>query len=308
MTATLLLPLVVLALVQGNGQIVGWAVIAFCIQAMAVSLPIMITHQIQYWLLYMVSPIRVGASFLFGLFPVAPLAAVVVSWVFAFPYGLGALAVDAGVLWVDRRAREVQRGERARRGGGPSAEMPELRLQERLRALRLVVGGGSLILAAIIVNLSRPAPLVLATAMLAAWAAGWLRLDALLLCWLRRSPLVACHTSTQECRATYTGRFALAAPATLVRETIAPERSASTASRAVLALLAQGSLGPAVRQVTSVLPTEQTHALLLHLSLQDGGAEAIRYLRPLLSRSLQYASACYVALSTEAAAPADLQR
>jgi hypothetical protein len=124
-TAALLLPLVVLALAQGNGQIVGWAVIAFCIQAMAVSLPIMITYQIQYWLLYMVSPIRVGASFLFGLFPVAPLLAVVVSWVFTFPYGVGRwrwTRVCSG--WTGARgaaSREGAPGRRTFRGDAGTA-------------------------------------------------------------------------------------------------------------------------------------------------------------------------------------------
>jgi hypothetical protein len=305
--AALLLPLIVLAIAEDNTQIVGLALIALCIRAMAVSVPIMVTHQIQYWLLYMVSPVIVAASFLLGLYPVTPLAAAV-SWLLAFLFGLGAMGVDAGVLWVDRRAQEARRAGRSRRAGGPSAEMPELRLQERLRTLRLAVGGGSLILATIVLNLSRPVPLFLVATTFAAWAAGWLRLDALVLCWLRRAPLVACEDGPQECRATYTGRFTLFAPAALIRETIAPEPSPSTASRALLALLQQGSLGPTVRQVAALLPTEQAHALLLHLSLRDGGAEAIRYLRPVLSRSLQYAAACYVALAVEAAAPTDLQR
>jgi hypothetical protein len=83
--------------------------------------------------------------------------------------------------------------------------------------------------------------------------------------------------------------------------------SVAEASATLLALLREGSLGLSARAACGQLPAPHLHALLLHLSLQEGGAEALRFLQPGLPPSLQAIGGRYANLAAEAAKPLDLQ-
>jgi hypothetical protein len=137
---------------------------------------------------------------------------------------------------------------------------------------------------------------------------GCLHLDVSLLAWLWRPSLVRFDRQRGQWRATFAGRSALFVPSELIRRVLQSSLSTSDKGAALLALLQQGYVGPAVRRASKALSLEQAHRLILHLSLQEGGATVVRYLEPALSQSLHSTLACYAALATEAAKPLDLQR
>ena len=180
-----------------------------------------------------------------------------------------------------------------------------LRWQNRARVVRLTAAASCGFLAIASLPLFRPvglgaaAPLALLVAALAC-----LRFEAALLCRVGQ-PLVAFEG--QSARATYAGRWALFAPATSLLPLMINEQCAARASVALMTLLREGSLGPAVRGASSRLTLGQAQRLSLSLSLQPGGAGAIRYLLPALPVPIQPIASTYARLTEEAARPPDLQ-
>jgi hypothetical protein len=72
-----------------------------------------------------------------------------------------------------------------------------------------------------------------------------------------------------------------------MRAIFASEVPTMAQSAAILTLLKQSGLGPTVRRTCRQLSVTHQHQLLLALSLQDGGADAIHYLQPALDGSLK---------------------
>lgn len=311
---------------------VAHAVLAFVPVMVAIGVVVMMTGHAEFWLLYLCSPPMLLIALLCGLGPVTPVGWLL-GWGVGTPLFLSALLLDACAVWVHNRTRDAQHKQSRRRAGGPVAEMPALALWGRVRSIRLVTAASCVLLATAVILLFQHDQMAYAGSFaLLMGAAGCLRLDVALLGWIRESPLVAYDEQRHGWRTTYIGRSALFVPLGLVCQVMAPDLSALRpacvehslsralsrgrtaqgtavdASAALLALLGQSSLGPVVRSAVAHLSLEQAHWLVLDLSLQEGGAAAIRYLRPALSQSLRLTVERYAALADEAAKPLDLQR
>lgn len=146
------------------------------------------------------------------------------------------------------------------------------------------------------------------------FTAGVWRLDATLACLLGLSPLVAYNPATGKWRATYSGRFALFVPMFRLRQVILTDpqtnlpRSDKEANAAILALFREGTLAPALRKLLSNLEPAKINAILLHLSLQAGGATVLDDLQSALPAPQRTIATQYAALASEAAKPTDLQQ
>lgn len=146
------------------------------------------------------------------------------------------------------------------------------------------------------------------------FTAGVLRLDATLACLLGLSPLVAYNPATGKWRATYSGRFALFVPMFRLRQVILTDgqanvsRSDKEASAAILALFREGTLAPTLCKFVATLEPAKINAILLHLSLQTGGATVLNDLQSGLPAPQRAIAEQYAALASEAAKPTDLQQ
>jgi len=285
---------------------------------MSCGFPIMTLGQAQFWFLYAYSPLLIGIAFLCGL-----------GVHFGFwrwwglqvgiPFYLGKLITDVSVVWVFLQEEALQHDHERQRPGGIPGRLPALTWQRRAWHVRLLA---TEILSLVIIYLYPVLPVhemsgssLSPTAIhaihivlsIAAGAAGGLGLDATLLAVaLNISPLR--FASPRHWRTTYIGRTALFLPVKRMRAIFASEVPTMAQSAAILTLLKQSGLGPTVRRTCRQLSVTHQHQLLLALSLQDGGADAIHYLQPALDGSLKPLAKCYTALAMEAAKPGDLQR
>lgn len=228
-------------------------------------------------------------------------------WYVGLPMLLGVSLADACALAVDQCAHQTRAHWVDQRQGGPAAELPELRLWQRADAVRagvvvLLVGG-----AGVMAWLYGAAGSIAAVLLLSA-AVGCARLEATLLAccgW----PLVKYAHRQNRWRATYVGRTALWVGTPAVVRSLSATLSAQATSAVVLALLQEGGLCGAVRQAWGRLPETTLPAILLQLSLTDGGADVLRFLQPQLSSpALRDLAQLYARLATEAAKPLDLHR
>jgi hypothetical protein len=329
MTLVVLAALGVAAILSGHSgvRLVAHAMLAIVSAMLLIGLAVTITDHPQFWLLYLCSPPMLVIALLCGLGPLS-LVGWVLGWGIGAPLFLGALLLDAGTLWVHNQTFDARRDQLRWRAGGPMSELPALALWDRVRIVRLAVAMGCALLAVAIPLFRRDQLTLMVCLALLACAAGCLRLGATLIGSLCKLPLVAYDERLREWRSTYIGRSVLFIPLEQIHWAIGADRSAlrhpfpSTglrtsdgaqdttldASAALLALLGQSSLGPVVRRAVGKLSSEQAHWLVLHLSLQGGGAAAIRYLQPALPQPLLSTAERYAAFADEAAKPLDLQR
>lgn len=226
-------------------------------------------------------------------------------WGIGLPLLVGVSFVDTGAVLVYQSAFH-QREQRARlRQGGPPANLPELPRQQVawlvrwLIAALLSAGAGALWWV-----YGQEAHLF--SLVLCATAAGCVRLESMLLAavgW----PLVYWADEQQRWRATYVGRTALWVPPRVMNRLLAAP--APQAAGAIIALLQASCLGLLVRRHCRLLPLAQVQPLLLHLSLQEGGADALNFLgRRLTTPAARRLVERYALLAGEAAKPVDLQR
>ncbi|MGB0384835.1 MAG: hypothetical protein ACPGWR_08440 [Ardenticatenaceae bacterium] len=268
------------------------------------------TQAWRFWLLYLFSLPILTLLFLCGLADTAP-ALFRLGWFICLPFVVGVLLTDVMSLMAYKRVSHVRSQRVRQRSKGPTADLPALRQWLRVRRIRLAVAS-VLIVAAI------ATPLWLESNQSVFWwavgllfgAAGCTHLDATLLAYFGKQPLVKYDPQRGDMRTTYIGRHALFVPCNSLIQAITPQPEGQKASAALLALLREGGLGPLVRSLWSHLPDEQRHSLLLHLSLREGGAEAIRFLshKSSLPDSLSQVATWYADLAGEAAKPLDLQQ
>jgi hypothetical protein len=256
-------------------------------------LVIMTIGQPQFWLLYAYSP-PIWMLILFcGFAPLSPVCFLLGKA--GLPLLLGAFVSNVGTLWVYKRVKEIRRDRQRMRGGGSAAELPALAWWEMIRWMRLIAAFGL----AIIGLLFQDGIFVVAAVV------GGLHLHVTLAAWIWNLPMVQFDQQRGRWRVTYIGRSTLFVPLILVRPLLA--LSGHDLGAALLALLQGCCLGPIVRGTIRKLSPTQVHDLILHLSLQEGGAGAIRYLEPALPQAIRPAAACYAALARESSKPPDLQ-
>lgn len=260
---------------------------------------------LAYLLLYHFSLPMLAVALLCGLAALTPIG-LWGGWLIGIPLLLGISFVDTGSVTVYLSA-QVQREKRTQqRRGGPPATLPELPRQRLFWWLRLLMTG-LLLLGALFVRWWYGAPATFLSVMLVSGAVGCVRLEAILLATLGQ-PLVMESAQERWC-ATYVGRTALWVGRPLLLRTLVALPANRAGSRALLALLQEGSLGLPLQQAWADLPPADLHARCLHLSLCAGGAAAIQFLYAKVpSAAMQQLAYQSAALATEAAKPPDLQR
>ena len=327
---------------------VAHAVLAFAPVMVAIGVVVVMTGHAEFWLLYLCSPPMLVIALLCGLGPLMPVGWLlgwgVGTPLFLSVLLPDACAVGVHNRTQDMRREQLRRRAGGPAAEMPALALWDRVRSIRL----VTAAGCVLLATAVILLFQQDQMAYTASFALLVGAAGCLRLDVALLGWIREPPLVVYDEQRHGWRTTYIGRSALFAPLKLVRRVMVPDpaalRPACTehrlpraepalsavlslskgpveasrgrtaqgtaldASAALLALLGQSSLGPVVRSAVAHLAPEQAHWLILHLSVQEGGAAAIRYLRPALSQPLHLTVERYAALADEAAKPLDLQR
>lgn len=228
-------------------------------------------------------------------------------WYIGLPILLGVSVADACALAVYQSAHKTRANWAYQRPGGPAAELPELILWQRANAIRMGIAALLVSGAGVMVWRYGQAGSIAAMLLLCG-AAGCARIEALVLAGLGW-PLVR-YDLQQNCwRVAYVGRTALWLPTVIVRRTIQSAPSPQAASAMVYALLQEGGLGGVTRQACVHLPEANLQALLLHLSLVEGGAQALRFFQPKLpSTTLRQGAYALCLFACEAAKPLDLQR
>ena len=289
--------------------LISAALLPYVLLMLCVGIAVPVTGHPRLWFLHLCAPPATLTAVLSGIGVVSP-TALVLSWSVGLPVLLGMLLSSACAVSVSDRAEAIAREYSRRRTAGPSSELPVLRLQRDARLVRLTAAAGCVVLAIGVVwpLLVRPMAFGFNDAVALALLVGalaCLRFEAALLCWLKH-PLVA--VQGQTARATYAGRWTLFAPTTSLRPLMISEQCAARASVGLMALLREGSVGPAVRRASSRLTLDQAQRLCLSLSLQPGGAGAIRYLSRALPGQIQAVASTYARLADVAASPPDLQR
>ena len=294
----------------------SYAILCLLLFQIASGFCITIMGEAQFWLLYAYSPFAILLAGLSGLSSVSSLCTL---WglQIGIPFYMGKLLVDACEIWSAQKIRAAANERRRKRLGGPSADLPALLLHQRTRWVRL---GGAFIITLSLLYLyptleaqalfgytyfgAATNPLHLGLSIISGCAAC-LGLDATLLALL--VPLLI-PVAGERWQTTYPARFALMIPPARLRPLFTPAVSSAAQSRALMTLFEFGYLAPATRRYVGALPASQLHALLLHLSLEDGGAAALHYLQPTLPETAQAWGALYAALADEAARPLDMQR
>lgn len=287
------------------GKMVGYAVLSLMILQILSGLSIMITHQAQFWLLYVYSPPALLAALLCGLTPLSRIW-LIIAWGIGLPFLVGALISDTGTLWVHKQLGEINHERERQRTGGVIAALPALIFWRQVRLARL---SPAILTIPIVLWLFNPEQEALLCGLtISSVLIGCLHLDATALSWIQGSPPVKFNPQQGQWRTTYIGRSALFIPLKRMRRLIASSASFSEASAIIPVLLREGCLGPSIRRSVRELSPDLVQSLVLHLSLREGGAAAIEYLKPAFPQSLHKMADCYGALATEAAKPPDLQR
>ena len=255
----------------------------------------------QFWLLYTYSPFFIIMLLGSGLSALDPRWFPVVAG--GLPFAVGKLVADAGALWVYRQAQEHAQARQRERPGGLPAELPALVWQRQSRRLRLL--GAAAIVGALLYLYPETAPQTVgdyglfAVALLSG-VTGALSLEATALAWVGVPP-ARWDAEAQQWRVTYVGRTALVVP---------PARLDAVANdaAALIALLRDGPLGPALRRRLQRHAPPHLARLALVLSVQEGGGAALRYLARAWPPDARARAEFYAALAEEAARPNDLRR
>ncbi len=307
MIAGLFILLGMVAVFSGHrwGEMVGYAILSLTILLILSSLSIMITHQAQFWLLYVYSPPALLAALLCGLTPLSKIW-LIIGWGIGLPFLVGALISDTGTLWVHKQLGEITHERARQRTGGVISALPALIFWRQVRLARLSLAILTIPIILWLFNSEQEA--LLCGLIISSVLIGCLHLDATALSWVRDFPLVRFNPQQGQWRTTYIGRSALFVPLRRIRRLIASPVSFSEASAIIPVLLREGCLGPPIRRSVRELSPDQAQSLILHLSLREGGAAAIEYLKPAFPQLLHKMTDCYGSLATEAAKPPDLQR
>ena len=257
-------------------QLVSLSTKILVVQFQILGFLLITTYAWRFWLLYLFSPPMLALLLICGLADTVP-AAFIVGWVIGLPFVLGMLLTDVISLVAYKRVLHVRSRRARQRSKGPAADLPALRQWLRVRRIRLAVAF-VLIAAAITTPLWQDQSALWWCVGLLFGAAGCTHFDATLRAYFGKRPLVKYDPQGGDMRTTYVGRHALFVPFDSVTQAITPQPEGKKASAALLALLREGGLAPLVHSLSTNLPDEQRHCLLLHLSLREGGAEAIRFL------------------------------
>lgn len=294
---------------QSYPLLLGWMALWLCLLQLCCCLPIIVLGEIQFWLLYSYSPLVVGIALFCGLSLFSPVG-IWLGLALGLPWLVGKMLTDASAVWVWRETEKTQR-EWQRRGyalGNPSATPGLWQRVRRFRlglAVLLAAGAGYLGVSSFAGHGTREYGIVLAVL---AGPLGCLQLETTLLMLLTKAAPVQ-YLAAETCwRATYLGRNALFMPRRSWQAWLSPTISLSAQSAILLVLLNEGCLGPDVRRGFQSLPPPHLHRLFLHLSLQPGGAAALRYLCIGLPADLQTLGRHYASLAEEAAKPLALQQ
>lgn len=268
----------------------------------------------QFWFLWTYSPCSSALILLAGLsaHPGIWRAALLLE----LPFYLGKFSVIAGSLWAQQRCQKQADDAQRQRPGGVTAQLPALTFWRGARRLRWL---GALLVSSMVIYFYPVIPaqalpggeligpfvhtLYLALS-LSAGIAGALGLDATLLAALSNRPVARWDTQSQRWHVTYVGRNALLVPHKCWLTVLAAEEQRNGA---ILALLQQGDLGPALRRACKQLAPADLERLLFELSLQAGGGAVVEYLQKACPAELQPWAAFYAALAREAAKPGNLQ-
>jgi hypothetical protein len=261
---------------------------------------------IAYLFLYHFSFPILSVILLCALAALTPLA-LWLGWLIGAPWLLGVSFADACTLAVYQNAIKRRDQRKKLRTGGPAADLPELALGQVAFWVRSAL--------AAMLALGALAPLwlyggdgVAGSVALLAGAAGCARVESTLLAafgW----PLVQFESKEVGWQAAYPGRTALYVDPAAARRALLVAAGSQQPSAALRALLRAGSLSFVLRRACVQLPPVQLHALLLDLSLYEGGAATIRFLQArLLAGAGRRRAEQYAALAAEAAKPPDLQR
>jgi len=301
----LILGLVALLNGQDENYILFYAILVPLFLQICSGIAVIPLGYAQFWLLYAYSPPALSIALLAGMIPVWPDR--LIPWVgISLTYFVAIFISDACTIWVYKQQVEIERNQERMRKGGVASDLPTLALYQQARQARLAF---SIVGATLVGWLFNGTGLILLTVLaLIAILGGCLRLDATILSWLPNFSLVEFDPQKQQWQTTYIGRSALFISPKQIEQVIISASSPSNSAQIVVTLLKQGYLGPFVRRAVKNFSFEQGEQLLLHLSLQAGGATAIHYLIPALPTSLLPIARCYAALATEAAKPFNLQQ
>lgn len=243
---------------------------------------------------------------LFASLAVFSTPAFVLSFWVGPPFLLAWMLVDVGglLLHLAEQKEDAKRGQF--RLGGPLAQRARIGRQRLLFWLRAGCAG-LLLLAALLVWAVYGASGWQGALFLGVAGLGLLRLEATLLA-LMGLPLVWFDSSAGNWRAAYCGRAALLLPAPLLLGALQEGIHPASQAAILLTLLAEGAAAPSIRRCVARLPEAELSEILLHLSLQPGGAEGLRYFALPLPRHLPLTAEMYARLVEESAKPLDLQR
>ena len=294
-------------------EIMAYALLAIIPLAASIILPVVFSHHNRFWLTYLLSWPWLLIVLLCGLLPLTSATNLgtlpyLLMGSLLIPAAIGATVAVAGSVWVIKCLRQAEREmerEQVGKHAGLAAKLPQLDWWNRVRLLRIGLAvmsvlGGTLLL------LLYPRESLPVALMAFVFGAACLRLEATLLSCF--SPLLTVDAETGGWRTTYSSRFALFVPQRKLDWLLA-RGEGHEAAAIILTLLRSSTLAPAVRRActTPSVSAAQAHRLLLHLSLQTGGATAIRYIQPALPLSLRPVSERYATLASEATKPSHLQ-
>jgi hypothetical protein len=264
-----------------------------------------IGHWLRFWSLYLTSAPVLFVLTLCGVSPLWP-AALVLGQLVGLPILLGFFVTDALTLFVHLVAHREARQHMRYHQGGPAATYPSLRWWRWVRWARL--GMALLALTAAVWLGGASAQIDLAVAIfLCVGAAAFLRLEATALA-LMKAPLAWCEMQTARWRATYVGRNLLFLPSHLFLREFRRYSTPQEKSEALLVLLHGSAATPHLRRAIAYLPPSELHALMLHVSLESGGAEVLNYVHASLSSNLAASAERYASFAIEAAKPLAFQQ
>lgn len=231
--------------------------------------------------------------------------AFVLSLLIGLPLFLAFITVDTAALLVHLTAARAEKRLAQFRLGGPVPHRLEISRQMLVFWLRLIVAA-LLFLTALALLLVNGQVSWQGSLFLAVTAAALARGEASMLA-LAGLPLAWFDGEKGRWRATYSGRNALFLSASTVtralRRSGLPARQASI----LLALLVEGAAGPCIAPGIARLDDREIEAILLHLSLRPGGADALYLLARHLSPAQTRLADVYARLAEEAAHPPNLQ-
>lgn len=306
----LLAILAIIALLSGMPTLflIAYALIPIAFLMLGISVAVTTTHHALLWLLYLGTPITLLTALASGIGLLWP-GGWMLSGALGTPLLLGLLISATCAVDIYNRTEHLTREQTRGRQGGPYVDPALPSYQNRARLIRLGFAIGAVMLACVGSILLWPADSRIAPLFglaLLVFAGATLRVEATLRC-LIGTPLV--RTDDQgSWHTTYAGRWALFVPTAALRTLLIDDQTPSQSGAALIALFRDSCLAPPMRRSVGRLTPAQAARVALALSLQPGGASAIRYLAPKLTQDAREIALTYADLAAEAAHPADLRR